>query len=450
MDQVRLGATGLHVSRVCLGMMSYGNDSATARGCSTRTAAEPIVRARGRGRRHLLRHRRRLLAGRQRGRDRAARAPSTSARDEAVIATKVFTADDARPQRRAASRASTSSSAIDASLQRLDMDYVDLYQIHRWDPHDADRGDDGRARTTSCARARRATSAPAACTPGSSPRPSTWPSATAGRRFVSMQNHYNLLYREEEREMIPQCIDQGIGVIPWSPLARGFLAGNRTRDGERRTTRAETDPLHGLSSTAARATSTSSTASRGGGRARRTPRRRSRWRGCCTSRASPRRSSARPSSSTSRRPSPPPTCRCHARRSSASRSPTCPTRCSATSSRRRGRPRPQPARDLGRALQRLLPARVRRRRGRRRRRRQRTSAARLAACPAGGDLLDVPCGYGRHAIPLARAGYRVDGSRPLADAARRGPPAGGRRALPELVEATTASCPSPTRASTPR
>jgi aryl-alcohol dehydrogenase-like predicted oxidoreductase len=62
-------------------------------------------------------------------------------------------------------------------------------------------------------------------------------------RFVSMQNHYNLLYREEEREMIPQCIDQGVGVIPWSPLARGVLAGNRSRDGERRTTRASSDPF---------------------------------------------------------------------------------------------------------------------------------------------------------------------------------------------------------------
>jgi 1-deoxyxylulose-5-phosphate synthase len=60
--------------------------------------------------------------------------------------------------------------------------------------------------------------------------------------FVSMQNHYNLVYREEEREMIPQCLDQGVGVIPWSPLARGLLAGTRTRSGERRTTRAESDP----------------------------------------------------------------------------------------------------------------------------------------------------------------------------------------------------------------
>ena len=63
------------------------------------------------------------------------------------------------------------------------------------------------------------------------------------RRFVSMQNHYNLVYREEEREMIPQCVDQGVGVLPWSPLARGLLAGNRTREGERLTTRARTDPF---------------------------------------------------------------------------------------------------------------------------------------------------------------------------------------------------------------
>jgi aryl-alcohol dehydrogenase-like predicted oxidoreductase len=62
-------------------------------------------------------------------------------------------------------------------------------------------------------------------------------------RFVSMQNHYNLLYREEEREMIPQCLDQGVAVIPWSPLARGVLAGNRTREGERRTTRSNSDPF---------------------------------------------------------------------------------------------------------------------------------------------------------------------------------------------------------------
>jgi aryl-alcohol dehydrogenase-like predicted oxidoreductase len=133
-------------------------------------------------------------------------------------------------------------SAIDASLRRLGMDYVDLYQIHRWDPrtpieetmealHEVVRS--GRARYI-----------------GASSM-FAWQFAKAQHvaelhgwtRFVSMQNHYNLLYREEEREMIPQCIDQGVGVIPWSPLARGVLAGNRTRDGERRTTRSTSDPF---------------------------------------------------------------------------------------------------------------------------------------------------------------------------------------------------------------
>jgi 1-deoxyxylulose-5-phosphate synthase len=131
-------------------------------------------------------------------------------------------------------------SAIDASLERLGMDYVDLYQIHRWDNrtpieetmealHDVVRA--GKARYI-----------------GASSM-FAWQFAKAQHvaerngwtQFVSMQNHYNLIYREEEREMIPLCIDQGVGVIPWSPLARGVLAGNRSRDGERRTTCSETD-----------------------------------------------------------------------------------------------------------------------------------------------------------------------------------------------------------------
>jgi aryl-alcohol dehydrogenase-like predicted oxidoreductase len=120
------------------------------------------------------------------------------------------------------------------------MDYVDLYQIHRWDPHtpieetmealhDVVRA--GKARYIGASSMY------------------AWQFAKAQRvaerhgwtPFVAMQNHYNLLYREEEREMVPQCLDQGVGIIPWSPLARGWLAGTRTREGERRTTRAETD-----------------------------------------------------------------------------------------------------------------------------------------------------------------------------------------------------------------
>src|SRR5947209_18792365 len=130
--------------------------------------------------------------------------------------------------------------AIDGSLRRLGTDHVDLYQIHRFDPetpieetlealHDVVRA--GKARYLG------ASSLPA------------WQfakmlytaDAHGWTRFITMQNHYNLIYREEEREMIPLCLDQGIGVIPWSPLARGVLAGNRSREGEKRTTRAGSD-----------------------------------------------------------------------------------------------------------------------------------------------------------------------------------------------------------------
>ena len=132
--------------------------------------------------------------------------------------------------------------AIDASLTRLDMDYVDLYQIHRWDQHtpieetmealhDVVRAGKARYIGASSMYAWQFAKAQHVA------------DAHGWTRFVSMQNHYNLVYREEEREMIPQCIDLGVGVIPWSPLARGFLAGNRTRDGERHTTRAGSDPF---------------------------------------------------------------------------------------------------------------------------------------------------------------------------------------------------------------
>ncbi|MGH3072737.1 MAG: aldo/keto reductase, partial [Gaiellaceae bacterium] len=160
-------------------------------------------------------------------------------RDELVVATKVYGATMPGENGRGLGRKHILAS-IDASLSRLGMDHVDLYQIHRWDDrtpieetmealHDVVRA--GKARYIGASSMY------------------AWQFAkaqhTAERHgwtpFVSMQNHYNLVYREEEREMIPQCLDQGIGVLPWSPLARGFLAGTRTREGERRTRRAETD-----------------------------------------------------------------------------------------------------------------------------------------------------------------------------------------------------------------
>jgi aryl-alcohol dehydrogenase-like predicted oxidoreductase len=158
-----------------------------------------------------------------------------SARDEVVVATKVYFPMTPGPNGRGLSRKHVLA-AIDASLSRLGMEYVDLYQIHRWDPltpieetmealHDVVKA--GKARYIGASSMYAWQFAKA--------------QSVAKTPFVSMQNHYNLLYREEAREMIPQCLDQGIGVLPWSPLARGMLAGNRTREGERRTTRAGTD-----------------------------------------------------------------------------------------------------------------------------------------------------------------------------------------------------------------
>jgi aryl-alcohol dehydrogenase-like predicted oxidoreductase len=160
-------------------------------------------------------------------------------REDYVLATKVYFPMGPGPNDRGLARKHVLS-AIDASLRRLGTDYVDLYQIHRWDYetpieetmaalHDVVRA--GKARylgASSMFAWQFAKAQHVATTHGWTP-------------FVAMQNHYNLIYREEEREMIPQCVDQGVGVIPWSPLARGVLAGNRSRDGEKRTTRSETD-----------------------------------------------------------------------------------------------------------------------------------------------------------------------------------------------------------------
>ena len=162
-------------------------------------------------------------------------------REDYVLATKVYFPMGSGPNDRGLSRKHVLA-AIDASLRRLGTDYVDLYQIHRWDYqtpieetmealHEVVRA--GKARYI-----------------GASSM-FAWQFATAqnlaerhgGTRFASMQNHYNLIYREEEREMIPLCADQGVAVLPYSPLARGVLTGNRGRQGERRTTRAGDDPL---------------------------------------------------------------------------------------------------------------------------------------------------------------------------------------------------------------
>ena len=239
MDYVNLGATGLRVSRVCLGMMSFGNDSERA-WVLDEQAAEPIVRAAVEGGITFF-DTADTYSG---GASEVATGRLLSkllTRDELVIATKVFMPMTPGENGGGLSRKHILS-AIDASLTRLGMDYVDLYQIHRWDPRTPI--EETMAALNYVVRSGKARYIGASSM-------FAWQFAKAQHvaeqrgwaKFVSMQPHYNLIYREEEREMIPQCIDQGVGVIPWSPLARGVLAGNRTRGGERRTTRSDSDPF---------------------------------------------------------------------------------------------------------------------------------------------------------------------------------------------------------------
>ena len=239
MEYVNLGATGLRVSRVCLGMMSFGNDSERP-WVLGEDAAEPIVKLAVEGGITFYDTADTYSAGASEvATGRLLR--KFFARDDVVVATKVYMPMSPGENGKGLSRKHILS-AIDASLKRLEMDYVDLYQIHRWDHltpieetmealHDVVRSGKARYIGASSMYAWQFAKAQHVA------------DANHWTRFVSMQPHYNLIYREEEREMIPQCIDQGVGVIPWSPLARGVLAGNRTRGGERSTTRSSTDPF---------------------------------------------------------------------------------------------------------------------------------------------------------------------------------------------------------------
>jgi 1-deoxyxylulose-5-phosphate synthase len=237
MEYTNLGKTGLKVSRICLGMMTYGSrqwrrwvlDEEESRPFIRRALEEGInffdtadVYSLGRSEEVL-----------------GKAMQDYARREEVVIATKVFFPMGEGPNQGGLSRVHIFN-AIDASLRRLGMDYVDLYQIHRWDPetpieetlealHEVVKA--GKARYIGASSMY------------------AWQFARClylanlhgWTRFVTMQNHYNLVYREEEREMNPLCRAEGIGILPWSPLARGFLAGNRTREEWGNTTRAKTD-----------------------------------------------------------------------------------------------------------------------------------------------------------------------------------------------------------------
>ena len=159
-------------------------------------------------------------------------------RDHIVVATKVHGVMGPSPNQRGLSRKHIIE-ACDNSLRRLQMDYVDLYQIHRWDPKTPI--EETLDALDSLVRAGKVRYLGASSMAAWQLSKALYTAKENGwHRFVSMQNHYNLVYREEERETIPLCADQGLAIIPWSPLARGFLTGNRRRDGDA-TTRATVD-----------------------------------------------------------------------------------------------------------------------------------------------------------------------------------------------------------------
>ncbi|MCB8982414.1 MAG: aldo/keto reductase [Ardenticatenaceae bacterium] len=243
MEYIRLGQTGLKVSRLCLGMMTYGTPEWRDWVLDEAAARPFIQRALEAGINFFDTADMYSLGVSEEVTGRLLKEMVN--REEVVVATKVYFPIGKGPNGGGLSRKHIME-AIDNSLRRLGMEYVDLYQIHRWDYdtpieetmealHDVVKA--GKARYI-----------------GASSM-FVWQFAKAQymadlhgwTRFVSMQNHYNLVYREEEREMIPFCRDQGVGLIPWSPLARGFLAGNRQKKGEGPTTRSQSDQYaHGM------------------------------------------------------------------------------------------------------------------------------------------------------------------------------------------------------------
>ncbi|MBC8505021.1 MAG: aldo/keto reductase [Anaerolineales bacterium] len=239
MQYVHLGKTGLKVSRICLGMMSFGSSKWRDYILDEEEGRPIIQRAVEAGINFFDTANMYSDGMSEEVSGRALR--DFARREEVVIATKVYFPYNDKPNQGGLSRLHIIR-AVEDSLKRLGTDYIDLYQIHRFDYdtpieetlealHDLVKA--GKVRYIGASSMH------------------TWQFAKSlyqadlhnWTRFVSMQNHYNLVYREEEREMIPFCNDQGIGLIPWSPLARGFLAGNRTREKSGETTRAKTDNL---------------------------------------------------------------------------------------------------------------------------------------------------------------------------------------------------------------
>jgi 1-deoxyxylulose-5-phosphate synthase len=235
-EQVRLGGTGLKVSSLCLGMMSYG-DPAWRDWVLPADQTLPFVQAAADAGITFFDTADVYSLGVSEEVTGAALRSVFPRRDDYVLATKVFGRMGDGPNQQGLSRSHVLD-AVDASLRRLGVDHIDLYQIHRWDPetpieetmealHDCVRAGKVRYLGASSMDAWRFAKAQRVAARGG------WTG------FVSMQPHYNLLYREEEREMLPLCLDSGIGVIPWSPLARGRLA--RAPEDAEATTRGQSD-----------------------------------------------------------------------------------------------------------------------------------------------------------------------------------------------------------------
>jgi aryl-alcohol dehydrogenase (NADP+) len=246
MDYVRLGQTGLRVSPLCLGMMTYGS-KAWREWVLEEDEARPLVRRAVEAGINFFDTADMYSVGESEVLTGKLLREFQPRREELAIATKVFNPMSDAPNDRGLSRKHIMAS-IDRSLKRLGVEYVDLYQIHRFDKDTSIE--------ETCEALDAVVRAGKALYIGASSmyawqflKMLEFQREHSLARFVTMQNHYNLVYREEEREMIPLCLDQGVGCIPWSPLARGFLTGTRRRgdrDSQQKvvegaTTRAKTD-----------------------------------------------------------------------------------------------------------------------------------------------------------------------------------------------------------------
>jgi 1-deoxyxylulose-5-phosphate synthase len=240
MQYTKLGNTGITVSRICLGCMSYGDGKWREWTVGADEARHHFAAALDAGVNFFdtadvySGGMSEEITGRWLG--------EMASRDDIVLATKVNGPMGPGPNRRGLSRKHILE-ACDNSLRRLKSDYIDLYQIHRWDfSTPIEETLDALDFLVRAGKVRYLGASSMAAWQFSkalySAKEHGW------HRFAAMQNHYNLIYREEEREMIPLCVDQGVGVIPWSPLARGFLEGDRKRErGEGPTKRAQTDQM---------------------------------------------------------------------------------------------------------------------------------------------------------------------------------------------------------------